>query len=273
MEYKTFEPSPDLKTFIKCYWHLRVPKELPKEKQQILPDGCIEMIFNLGDDIKRFTTEDEYVIQPSSFILGQISKPYFVEPTGFVDSFAVRFFPGGFSHFINRSMADLADKDTELKDIFDENSVMELELKINQANDSFERIKIIEDFLFDVLKRHVNIDDLIKSTVETIYQTKGSIGVKKILEGNQKKRRQLERKFSKKVGLNPKQLCRIIRLQASLQSMLGDKQKKLTSVGYESEYFDQSHFIKDFKDFTGISPKEFYEDQKFLLSSVLYKKD
>ena len=46
--------------------------------------------------------------------------------------------------------------------------------------------------------------------------------------------------------------------------------KLWTDIGYENEFFDQAHFIKDFKDFTGISPKEFYTNKNFTLSSLLY---
>ena len=85
-------------------------------------------------------------------------------------------------------------------------------------------------------------------------------------------RRTLERKFAKQVGTSPKQLCRAIRLQKTLKTML-DGNKSLTDVGYESEYYDQAHFIKDFKDFTGVSPKQFYTDKNFTLSSLLYALD
>jgi AraC-like DNA-binding protein len=272
VDYNTFKPSPDLETIIKCFWTLQVPKEFEKEKQQILPDGCIEIIFNLGDDIKRYVTEDEFIIQPRSFVLGQISKPFIVEPTGLVDTFAVRFFPINFFKLINISMANLVNKETELKELFDQPKIAKLELDITQAKDSAQRIKITEAFLLDLIKQSVNIDDLLQSTIDTIVQTNGTVSINNILLDQQMQRRQLERKFSKHIGLSPKQLCRIIRLQATLKAMHNNT-KGLTSVGYENHFFDQAHFIKDFKDFTGISPKEFYEDQKFLLSSVLYSKD
>ena len=68
------------------------------------------------------------------------------------------------------------------------------------------------------------------------------------------------RKISKTIGLSPKQLSKTIRLQTTLKTLLNQKKSKLTDLAYENEYFDQSHFIKDFKEFTGISPKEFYGD-------------
>ncbi|GLR19523.1 AraC family transcriptional regulator [Portibacter lacus] len=270
MEYQNFDPSTALATFVKTYWTLHIPKEAPREKQQILPDGCIEIIFILGDDIKRYTSETDYIIQPRSFVLGQLTDPYFVEPLGEVNSFAVSFIPGKFSYFVNTSLRVLANKETPLSELFDKDAVSILEDAIKNAATSEERVAIVENFLLDLIAQNTSVDEIINATIESIFQTKGNIGIEKMLKSYDLKRRQLERKFSKKVGISPKQLCRIIRLQASLQSMLNNEDKSLTHVGYENNFFDQSHFIKDFKDFTGISPKEFYKDEKFSLSSIIY---
>ncbi len=71
-------------------------------------------------------------------------------------------------------------------------------------------------------------------------------------------RRQLERKFSSTIGLSPKQLSKTIRLQATLKMLLNKQFTSLTALAYEGDYYDQAHFIKDFKEFTGLTPKEFY---------------
>jgi AraC-like DNA-binding protein len=70
----------------------------------------------------------------------------------------------------------------------------------------------------------------------------------------------LSRKFSSSIGISPKQLAKIIRLQATLKTLLNKDVSKLTDLAYENEYFDQAHFIKDFKEFTGLTPKAFYSD-------------
>lgn len=66
------------------------------------------------------------------------------------------------------------------------------------------------------------------------------------------------RKFSSAIGISPKQLSKIIRIQATLKTLLTKEITSLTDLAYENEYFDQAHFIKDFKEFTGLTPKEFY---------------
>lgn len=73
--------------------------------------------------------------------------------------------------------------------------------------------------------------------------------------------------------MSPKQLGKVIRLQAALKMLLTGQAESLTQIAYESEYYDQAHFIKDFKDFTGTTPKEFLGDDTMVLSSVFYAKD
>jgi transcriptional regulator GlxA family with amidase domain len=113
------------------------------------------------------------------------------------------------------------------------------------------------------------IDSILKSTIETIFLTKGRVAINEILKDELPRRRQLERKFSQRVGISPKQLGRIIRLQETLKMLL-NRRANLTEIAYENEYFDQSHFIKDFKEFTGVNPKEFYKDTTLALSSLIY---
>lgn len=269
MEYHTYPPDSELDALIKCFWTLRIPKEVPKGQQQILPDGCMDLIFNLGDEVKRIVSEEEFLIQPRAFVLGQIKNPCWIEPTGKVETFAVRFHPGSFAYFTSVPMSGLVDKDTELSELFDRGRVRDLEAAIIATEDTHKRIEILSAFLVESLAATVDVDQLLSATLEKIFQTRGSQGLTQLLEGNQNQRRKIERKFSKLVGLSPKQLCRIIRLQASLRHMLeGDK--SLTHVGNEGDFFDQAHFVKDFKDFTGVSPKEFYKDPSFALSSVFY---
>jgi AraC-like DNA-binding protein len=54
--------------------------------------------------------------------------------------------------------------------------------------------------------------------------------------------------------------------------LLDENPQSLTRIAYESQYYDQAHFIKDFKEFTGINPKDFYKDDELVLSSLIYAK-
>lgn len=138
--------------------------------------------------------------------------------------------------------------------------------KILNADTTSERIKLIETFLFKQLAYRQTIDNIGKSTVETILNANGQFSVNDFSKINNISRRQLTRKISSSIGLSPKQLANIIRIQSTLKSLLTNELTNLTNLAYENEYFDQAHFIKDFKEFTGLTPKEFYgEDLKMSL--------
>ncbi|MEP5613991.1 MAG: helix-turn-helix domain-containing protein [Cyclobacteriaceae bacterium] len=273
MNYQTFKPTSDLEAIVKCHWTLEVPAEMADEKQRIIPDGCIEMAFILGDDIKRFTSDDEFVLQPRAMVMGQITKPSFIQPTGYVNTFAVRFYPYGFANFTKTAVKELADKDTPAALIFGEKPANDLQQKIIHAAGTEERIKIVENFLLSKLTEKSTIDQIVKSTIDSLFMTKGSVAINSILKDDLSRRRSLERKFIKQVGISPKQLGKIVRLQTALKMMLLRQSDSLTKIAYESDYYDQAHFIKDFKEFTGISPKDYLKDDKMILSSLFYSKD
>ncbi len=271
MSYQTFLPNSDLKSLISCYWTLEVPAESDTQKQRIIPDGTIEMAFILGDDIKRYTSENEFIIQPRAMVLGHIIEPFYIEPTGYVNTFAIRFYPYGFANFISMPIKNLANKETPIELLFGEKIANQLEQKIIEATNSSERIEIIEDFLLDKLNEKTTIDNIVKTTIDALLATNGSASISEILKEDLSKRRQLERKFIKQIGVSPKQLGKVIRLQTALKMLLNKKSKNLTDIAYESEYFDQAHFTKDFKEFTGINPKEFLGNESMTLSTLFYK--
>ncbi len=271
MNYQTFQPQPDLESFVNCYWTLEVPAKNETEKQRIIPDGCIEMAFILGDDIKRYTSEDDFILQPRAMVLGQTIEPFYIEPKGHVNTFAIRFYPYGFANFVEEPLKNLANKETPIELLFGEHTAKELEQNIIQATDSEKRIEIIEDFLLNRLNDRTTIDNIVKQTVDAILATNGTASITTILKEDLSKRRQLERNFKKQIGVSPKQLGKVVRLQTALKILLNKKTENLTAIAYQSEYFDQSHFTKDFREFTGINPKEFLGNENMALSSLFYK--
>ncbi|WP_104402680.1 AraC family transcriptional regulator [Vibrio penaeicida] len=271
MDYQTFQPHQDLESLISRYWTLEVPATAEQQRQRIVPDGAIEMVFILGDDIKRYTSEEDFIIQPRSMVLGQITTPFFVEPTGYVNSFAISFYPYGFANFVSTSISTLANKETPLDTLFDKESAKKLEEQIILATDTKHRIEIVESFLLNKLSDQLVVDNIVTSTIDTLLSTNGSTSISEIMKEEPSKRRQLERAFVKQIGVSPKQLSKLIRLQSALKMLLTEEGESFTNIAYKNDYYDQAHFIKDFKEFTGVTPKEFLGHENMVLSSKLYK--
>nr|WP_262909240.1 helix-turn-helix transcriptional regulator [Mucilaginibacter roseus] len=99
---------------------------------------------------------------------------------------------------------------------------------------------------------------MVRSSVALIIELKGRQPIGELTGKLPVSRRQLERRFSTAVGLSPKQLSKMVRLQTSLKMLSEGQFSCLGDVAYDNDFYDQSHFINDFKEFTGLSPKEYY---------------
>lgn len=273
MKYQTYPPHKDLSSLIQCYWTLEVEETESQGKQKIIPDGCIEMAFLLGDGIKRYLDETEFVLQPKAMVIGQITKPFEIEPMGYVNTFAVRFYPFGFSMIHSVPMDQLSNRETDFASLFGEEKTNWIFQEIQNAPSTSERIQVIESFLFSLLHQKTNLERVVQMTMESLVQNHGSTSILSLLQNDPSKIRDLERKFLKRVGVSPKSLGKVIRLQTALRLMLEAEPKSLTEIAYDSNYYDQSHFIKDFRRLTGLNPKQFWEDKRFLLSTLFYQKE
>jgi AraC-like DNA-binding protein len=270
MNYQTYPPSDDLSALIKCYWTLEVPAEMRGMRQRILPDGCIDMTFNFGDDVKRILPDDSAVVQPRAMILGQMTQAFDVEPTGRVDCFAVRLYPYAFAAFVSAPLRNFANCETPLDQAFEKESADALEQSLGAASGTEERINTVEEFLRSALSSSNTVDHIVRETVDVMLSAKGGASVDAMTDRDPAQRRQLERKFREYVGVSPKQLSKVIRLQAALHALLDPEREGLTRVAYDANYYDQSHFIKDFREFTGVSPRDFVGHELMSLSTMLY---
>lgn len=257
MDYKTFLPSPSLASFVKCFWTLESPSHKSVERQKIVPDGCMEMIFHYGDLFYQFVESERYIIQPRAFVFGQITKTLEIAPSGKTGIIAVRFFPEGFIPFGTIEIRDMDNRAVSLEELYGEKG-LSLQNEVFASATTEARIKKIESFLLSRLTSMEGVNALAKYAVNLLLESKGQITINSLAEQLQINRRQLERKFSSLIGLSPKQLAKIIRLQSVLRVMTQKTFTSLTSLAHEGGYFDQAHFIKDFKEITGYSPKQFY---------------
>ncbi|MBV6646052.1 MAG: AraC family transcriptional regulator [Cyclobacteriaceae bacterium] len=262
---KTYAPDIELTEFVKRYWTLDGEKENIPLKNTIVPDGTMKLIFHYGDTYRHHSQNGEITVLPKCFLIGQLTKPYVIEPIGVTGSFVVQFKPNGFLPFTTMPIKEMENKAIPLDKLFGEEG-RKLGEQILNANATSERIQIIETFLFNQLADQKTVDNIVNSAVATIFDVNGHFSVNEYSRTNNVNRRQLARKFSSAIGLSPKQLAKTIRIQKTLKVLLNEEIRSLTDLAYENEYFDQAHFIRDFKEFTGLTPKEFYgEDLKMSL--------
>lgn len=259
MKPNIYQPSLEITNSVMCYWTLEGEANTIPVKNTIVPDGTMKLIFHYDDTYKHHAPTGEIITLPKCFLIGQLTKPYVVEPTGSTGTFVARFHPNGFAPLANIPLKELENKAVSLEQLFGR-AGKEIGERMLTAHSTTERIAHIESFLRERLANKSINDPIVSSTVDTIVQTQGQLLVYDHLTRFNVNHRQLNRKFGAIIGLSPKQLSRTVRIQGALKTMLTKDFHKLTDLAYDYEYFDQSHFIKEFKAFTGITPKEFYGD-------------
>lgn len=169
----------------------------------------------------------------------------------------VYFSETGLSFFTRCPASELFGQSVGLDQVFDPQKVQLLEEKLGNALDSTERIKMVEQFFLSLL-RDIEQDSLVLEAVRRIYGAKGNIKIHDLRDQLYISARPFEKRFKKLVGISPKKFATIIRFN----QVLGDLKtgKSLSEICYENNFFDQAHFIHNFKQFTGESPGKLEQD-------------
>lgn len=256
MNFQYIRPSGFLAQYIRHYWILEAEASDGEVCERVIPTGNIEWMFHYRNPFF-VKNSGEQIAQPRSLASG-ISCNYFdVTTRGESGVIAVTFLPGGASHFLHFPLSEIEDSSVSLSDIFS-SRIKEIEERVCLASSITERIMVIEQFLRDCFRPAKNNDVLlIEKCVEYITQSRGQLRSSDLTGKFSVTNKSLERKFSSYLGKTPKQFIRIVRFQGVIQNLSGIGPKDLTRFTYDNGYFDQAHFIKDFKSLSGYTPKEF----------------
>lgn len=160
----------------------------------------------------------------------------------------------GFTHFAAHPANELFNLSVSLDAVFTKSDVAEVEEKLAMADNDRKRITIVERFLLSQLK-DLETDKLIVEAVKLIHKSNGTMRIKELNELLCISASPFEKRFRKGVGTSPKKFASIVRFNAVLGQL--NKAKSLTEICYENNFFDQAHFIKEFKHFTGDTPENF----------------
>lgn len=135
-----------------------------------------------------------------------------------------------------------------------------LEERIMLSNSTKERLRIVIEFLFKRLRSLTVEEKLIQHTINAVYDNNGLINSNQLSDYLYLSPKQVERKFYKFTGFSPKQFSKIVRFESSISAIFRGH-TTLTSLACDLGYYDQSHFIKNFKEFTGLTPKDYFSNE------------
>ena len=250
-------PCAALKPFVQHYWILETTHPAPiGSRDKVLPYGHPEIGFIYGDDYRFYQTGQEPALLPKSFVAGQFCQSYYLEPTGATGVIGIRFTPTGLFALFQVSMSSLTNKITDFAEIGGE-EVPEITAEIIEATPNDRRIEVIETYLLGKLANHKAQTNLLQRTVDLILKEIGNVTMGEICEKVNISARQLERKFKEQIGMSPKLFSRVVRVNHALKLLRTNPTYNWQDIIFLCGYYDQAHFIKDFKDLTGECPTGF----------------
>ena len=258
MIYKEFPIHPDLVPYVQLVWTMESEGEdddLPKER--IMPDGIVEFVTHYGDPWITTVDGESGVVQPKSFVISQMRKFIELESNGVTGLISVRFYPWGAYHFFSEPVSNFLDSTLSSERIWPENYTELTEL-VDKASSHEDRSQAVQRFLLDRLAEHRKEDTSLDRAVKLIRESKGQLSMEEIGKRTGLTKKQLERRFVPAIGTPPKTFARISRFLNICRHLEEHQGKTLTELSYQCGYFDQAHFIKEFRQFSGFTPKEFF---------------
>ncbi len=243
VSYLEFLPNIELQNFIYCYWQLKTTKQLSEQfNYRVVADGCIDIFFDLNNPT-------------DNFVMG-FCKNYTEFPLeNSFNYIGVRFLPTMFPQIFKISASDISNRFEQLSSIVPETS----NFIFHNFNIDLtpKEIKVIFDnYFFELIaKSEIDYDNRLYGAIEIILKNFGLVDVEKDLDTGISPR-QLRRLFEFYIGDTAKTFSRVVRFQHILRAKPSKQSLRENKLFFDMGYYDQAHFIKEFKNFYGVTPTQ-----------------
>jgi AraC-like DNA-binding protein len=253
MKFNSYHPSPKLAHVVAHYWTLESEGEHDLSGQfRFIPDGYVDWIFHLKSPwTYRFESQNEPGSTHQSHAFGHAKRFIDISLSGeSMFLFGVKFHPWAASTLWNLSMNEATETPIDLEELNDA-GLNRLTSSIYQSKSIQRSIQLCEDELTQRMKKY-GPDDL-SVPISMMWQKPAEFNWEDICLS----KRRLEQRFRLEVGIPPKLLLRTARINKAIRAMISEPTRRLTGLAIDLGFFDQSHFIRDFRYFTGLSPTQF----------------
>ncbi|MFC2136914.1 DUF6597 domain-containing transcriptional factor [Bacteroidota bacterium] len=259
MRFEYFQPSGVLSNYIKQYWIIETDNSDGEIVERVIPNGTIDVMFHYKNELFVKRGDGNEYNQPKSFISGVNNSYADVYSRGEIGMICVEFHPFAASCFFRQPLKEIENSILNLEFIYKQ-EIRDIEEQLIELDTSKKRIDLIEKFLLLHLQIRRKYDlDIIKIAVNSIKHKQGNISTKELSKALYTTPKTLERKFATLLGKTPKQYSKIVRFQQVINSFNSNNSSSFTDLAYLNGYHDQAHFIKEFKSFSGYTPKEFFK--------------
>ncbi len=252
---KTFGIIPRMVIFDK-YWEFKGNPDYGM-KINILPDGCTDFIFTLGE-VADIAEQESLIMQPyRSYFVGPMSRySTLITYAKSIHMFGIRFLPCGLFRFMQLPLEELGNQRIST---FESGGIFNDSLAERLCEQPYiqDKIRLIESFLTQALCTNNKIEKQISYAVDCINLSKGQLPIRSLVENVCLCQRHFERKFKHQTGYSPKEYSRIIKFKNAVDLLRSTSSNQLFSVAIEAGYYDTAHLSKEIKALSGNTPGSF----------------
>lgn len=260
MLYLSYRPGPPLNDFIDHLWLIESGQAPRLEK--ILPCGTSELVVNLRNNeihIHDPKQPEQYRRFSGAVFSGTYSRSFVCNAVQHEAIMGVHFKPGGVLPFLNAETSELANEHANLADLWGR-SGLELYERLCSAATHQQRFRTMENVLRGRLQDHTGRQLQVNVALQMFAIGNGA-RVRNVAQEVGLSQRRFIQMFSSHVGLAPKLYCRILRFQQARVLAENLEPPDWATIAVACGYFDQSHLIRDFKEFSGSTPEIYWLQQ------------
>ena len=270
MQFFTQIPQPPLSNFVDLFWFYDGYFPGSHKKERLMPDGSIELVINLKEDEARIYDRenlDKCERLPGTLVCGPHSNCFVIDTDQQQSLIGIHFKPGGAFPFFKMPASELHNLHVSLENLWGHEARL-LRERLLEAQTPQMKFQVLEECLleqaFRPLQRHRAVDHALAlfrniHTAPAIAELADEIGISS---------RRFIQLFSSEVGLTPKLFARVRRFQNVLLQLRNAAEIDWADLAAGCGYFDQAHFIHDFKDFSGINPSTYLAQKTEHLNHV-----
>ena len=256
MKIEDFIPTTILQPFIKTYKIIESQDELAN---RVLPNTSLAIAFRFKG-LNSYSTNTGKNQLPQTTFSGLRKSVRIINYAQNTSTLVVLFKECGAAAFFKEPLHELFEESIPLDCIISPSEIIIIEELLSSAENNNQRIAIVEQFLIKRMNGY-KLDLLIAKAIEEIHNAKGLIKINELAETLHMSHDAFGKKFRKIVGTSPKQFSSIVRLSSIVRQ--GQNNPSLLDMLFDAGYYDQSHFNKDFKQFTGQTPTNFFKSDNF----------
>jgi AraC-like DNA-binding protein len=218
----------------------------------VLPDTSIVIGFQFSGRVSRIADGIEVSLDVNG-LTGLLDQYRIFKNTADTGSVLIYFTETGAANFLTTPLHEVFGLSLSLLHFFKKADIEETLEKLEAAKTDHERFIVVEAFLLQQL-REFKADQMVANAIQLIYESKGTIRITKLAELLHTSQSPLEKRFRAIVGTSPKKFACIVRARQVMDALNNDDQ---STAEYLSAFYDQAHFIKDFKKFSSMTPEQY----------------